>query len=128
MKENRELEREDIRIDANLEVDCGMGQEIIVYVETWFDVDEKFGIHTRGEEDTWLNLYARYNPFADTLCMECEVSKSDGSFCFAYEPFSSEVQLMKAMITETILEQYGQTPQGFCMDACDGGQKMGGMT
>ena len=44
MKENMELERGDIAIDRDMEVDCDIGQEILAYVETWFDVDKKFSI------------------------------------------------------------------------------------
>ena len=60
MKENMELERGDIAIDRDMEVDCDIGQEILAYVETWFDVDKKFGIHTADNGGTWLNLYTPY--------------------------------------------------------------------
>ena len=71
MKENMELERGDIAIGRDMEVDCDIGQEILAYVETWFDVDKKFGVHTADNDGIWLNLYARYNPFADTLAILC---------------------------------------------------------
>ena len=57
MKENMELERGDIAIDRDMEVDSDIGQEILAYVETWFDADKKFGIHTADDDGTWLNLY-----------------------------------------------------------------------
>ena len=50
MKENKELERGDLAIGREMEVDCDIMQEITAYVETWFDVDRKFGIHTREED------------------------------------------------------------------------------
>ena len=53
-----ELERGDIAIDRDMEVDCDIGQEILAYVETWFDVDKKFGIHTADDDGTWLNMYS----------------------------------------------------------------------
>lgn len=40
MKENNELERADIAVDREMEVDCDIGQEITVCIETWFDVDK----------------------------------------------------------------------------------------
>ena len=40
MKENNELERTDLAIDSEMEVDYDIGQEITVYIETWFDVDK----------------------------------------------------------------------------------------
>lgn len=51
MKENKKLERSDIAIDREMEVDCDIGREITAYIETWFDVDKKFGIHT-AEDDS----------------------------------------------------------------------------
>ena len=70
MKDNMELERSDLAIDRDMQVDCDIGQEILVYIETWFDVDKKFGISTQAD-DALLNMYGRYNPYADTLWIEC---------------------------------------------------------
>lgn len=75
MKENNELESTDIAIDREMEVDGDIGQEITVYIETWFDVDKKFGLDITDEDGTWLNLYGKYNPFADTFRLECEISR-----------------------------------------------------
>lgn len=114
MKENKELERSDIAIDRDMEVDCDIGQEITAYIETWFDVDKKFGSHINDEDGTWLNIYGKYNPFADTLRLECEISRDNGSESFDYEPTAGEAQLIKDMITEKIRELYDQTPMEFC--------------
>ena len=78
MKENKELERHDIAIDREMEVDCDIGQEITVYIETWFDVDKKFGTQLNGNDSAWLNLYGKYNPYEDTLRIECEIDADDG--------------------------------------------------
>lgn len=118
MKENKELERCDIAIDREMDVDCDIGQEITVYIETWFDVDKKFGIQTREDDGTWLNMYGKYNPFADTLRIECEISNDDGSSYFDYEPAAAEKQLIKDMIAEKIQEEYRQTPREFCEGYC----------
>lgn len=126
MKENLELERGDIVIDRDMDVDCDIGQEITVYIETWFDVDKKFGVHTSGDEGTWLNMYGKFNPFEDSLHIECEISRDDGSSYFDYEPTAAESQLIKDMITEKIKEEYGQTPQEFCESIAEG-PVMGGM-
>lgn len=92
MKENNELTRDDIAIDHDMEVDCDEGREIAVYIETWFDVDKKFHIDTASDDDTWLNMYGRYNPFDDTLRIECEISRQDSSSYFDYEPTKDEAQ------------------------------------
>ena len=127
MKENMELERKDLAIDRDMEVDCDIGQQITCYIETWFDVDEKFRIKTDSENGTWLNMYGKYDPFADTLRIECVISGDDFSVMFDYQPTAAETQLIKDMITEKIREEYGQTPKEFCDSLCDTGQTMGGM-
>ena len=126
MKDNLELERGDITIDREMDVDCDIGQEITVYIETWFDVDKKFRIHIHADEGTWLNMYGKFNPFEDTLRIECEICRDDGSSYFDYEPTGDESQLIKDMITEKIKEEYDQTPQEFC-DEFTVGPTMGGM-
>ena len=106
MKENMELERGDIAIGRDMEVDCDIGQEILAYVEVWFDADKKFSIHTADNDGTWLNLYARYNPFANTLRMECEIDfdSPESNQYFDYEPTAAEAQLIIKMLTRyTIL-------------------------
>lgn len=114
-----QLTRDNIAIDSDMEVDCDTGQQITAYIETWFDVDRKFGLHISDEDDTWLNMYGKYNPFEDTLTVECEISREDGSSYFDYEPSDEEAQTIKALITEKIQQVYGQTPQEFCNDGQD---------
>lgn len=121
MKENNELESTDIAIDREMEVDGDIGQEI----KTWFDVDKKFGLDIIDEDGTWLNLYGKYNPFADTFRLECEISRYDGSIYFDYDPTPAETLLIKDMITEKIMQIHGQTPQDFCRELDD--MTMGGM-
>ena len=115
MLTNRELTREDIAIDPNMEVDDDIRQEILAYVETWFDVDQKFHVDTSAD-DTWLNMYARWNPYVDTLFIECEISSDNGSDSFAYEPTARESAVIKELIAQKISETFGQTPQEFCED------------
>ncbi len=110
---NNELERKDIAICADMEVDCE-SQQIIVGLETWFDVDRKFGKDINSDDDAWLNLYAIYYPYSDTLKMMYEVSRSDGNEMYVYEPTDSETKLVKEMIAEKIKELHNQTPQEFC--------------
>lgn len=120
-----ELTREMLSVDHDMDVDCDNGQEITCYIETWFDVDKKFGIHTADDDDTWLNMYGKYNPFKDTLRIECEICRDNGSEYFDYEPTASESQLIKGMIAEKIMEMHGKTPEEFCDDLCDDVPTMG---
>ncbi len=130
MKDNMELERSDIAIDRDMEVDSDIGQEILAYVEVWFDADKKFGIRTADKDNTWLNMYARYNPFADTLRMECEIDTDspESNQYFDYEPTAAEAQLIKEMMAEKIREQYNQTPQEFCEETWGESLIMGGQS
>ena len=128
MKENKELERNDIAIDRDMEVDYDIGQEIMVYIETWFDVDKKFGLNIADEDGTWLNMYGKYDPFEDSLRIECEIRRDNGSEYFDYTPTEAESALIKNMIAEKIREQWDQTPQEFCENCCNEEQTMGGLT
>ena len=128
MKENKELERNDIAIDRDMEVDYDIGQEIMVYIETWFDVDKKFGLNIADEDGTWLNMYGKYDPFEDSLRIECEISRDNGSEYFDYTPTDAESALIKDMIAEKIREQWNQTPQEFCENCCNEEQTMGGLS
>lgn len=119
MKENNELTRDDIAIDSDMQIDDDVGQEILVYIETWFDVDKKFHVDTASDDSAWLNMYGRYNPFEDSLRIECEISRQDGSSYFDYKPTKAEAQLIKNLITEKIREVYNQTPKEFMEDDCD---------
>ena len=56
MKENNELERKDIAVDRGMDVDGEDATEITAYIETWFDVDKKFGTSTKDDDDVWLNV------------------------------------------------------------------------
>lgn len=51
--------------------------------------------------------YAKYDPFADTLRIECEISRDNGSSYFDYEPTSAESQLIKNMIAEKLMQTHG---------------------
>lgn len=124
MKENNELERKDIEVDRDMDVDCENATEITAYLETWFDADKKFGTKTKDDDDVWLNMYAKYNPFDDTLRIECEIDKPKGSEYFDYTPTEAEAKLIKDMIAEKIKSEYGQTPQEFCKDFQIDEQKM----
>lgn len=127
MKRNHELEPGDIAIDRDMEVDCDIGQQITVHIEAWFDVDRKFQIHTDSDEGTWLNMYGKYDPYEDTLRIECVISSDDGDDCFDYEPTKAESQLIKDLITEKIREVHDQTPEEFCEEFQDEPLTMGGL-
>lgn len=112
-----ELTRDMLAVDRDMEVDCDIGHQITCYLETWFDVDKKFALHINDMDDVWLNMYGKYDPYADTLRIECEIDKPGGCVYFDYVPTDAESQLIKDMITQKIREEYCQTPQEFCEEA-----------
>ena len=130
MKHDLQLEKKDIAIDGDIQLSDDNLQEITAYIETWFDVDKKFMVDTT-DDGTWVNMYGKYNPFIDSLEIECVISSDNDSQCFKYSPTRQESDLIKQMITDKIKQVYGQTPQEFCLDAQEQSQQeeitMGGM-
>ena len=131
MTEKNELEKDDLRVDPQVEVDDENPCQINFVLDAWFDVDRKFGIKTNGEEGTWLNLWGFYNPFENTLKIKGQISYDDGSSdWFDYDSTSAESELIKDMVAVELQKQYGLTPQEFCnqyIDELDAQQEQGGL-
>ncbi len=104
-----ELNRQNIRIDPMLEIDEEWNPPCIcAYIETWFDVDAKFGTHTHDRDDMWLNLYAMYSPVYHSLQMEYYLESDTGcSGPIAYEPTDAEKTIIMEMIEEKCKETEG---------------------
>ena len=101
-----EMNRNNIRIDAVLEVDTDWNPPCIsAYIEIWFDADEKFGTHTHDRDDAWINLYAIYSPVYHTLQMEYYIETDTSvSDPIAYEPTETERKTIMEMIEEKCRE------------------------
>ena len=128
MKDNLELEREDMYVDRDIQIDDENGQQIVAYLETLFDVNKKFNLNLNSEAGEWVNMYGIYNPCSDFLTVECVISTDDKNETFYYTPTEAEAKLIKDMITQKIQEEYGQTPIEFCLDSSSTeDQTMGGM-
>ena len=122
----REFSREELQVDGEPEIEED-GKTITACLETWFDVDRKFGLHTR-DEDTWVNLYARYTPSEDRLSMFYIVCGRANEQCSSYLPTPNEEKLVKELIREKLREQYGQTPEEFLREASEEPEEeMGGV-
>lgn len=128
MKQNLELERDDMYVDRDIQTDDENRQQIVAYLETRFDVNKKFNLNLDYEAGEWVNLYGIYNPFSDFLTVEYVVCTDDKEESFYYTPTKAEAELIKDMITQKIQEEYGQTPIEFCLDISSSEmQTMGGM-
>ena len=93
-----EFTKEMLEVDRDMEVDCDICSEITVVFRCWFDADKKFALHINDTDDVWLNMYGKYDPYADTLRIECEIDKLDGCVYFDYVPTDAESMLIKDMI------------------------------
>ena len=129
MKGNNEFERNDIAIDREMEVDCDIGQEITVYIETWFDADKKFGTHTNGDDGSWVNMYGKYNPFADTLRIEVELIQTMTSLTngLTMKADHCRIAAHQEHDCRENTEMHGQTPQEFCNDVLGEEMTIGGL-
>ena len=85
---NGEFTRDDIVVDPDIEV-------------------------AYDDEDTWLNMYATYNPSEDTLRIDCLIESEDSEKSFVYEPTEQEAELIKGMITDKIRDVCDMTPEEF---------------
>ena len=103
---NGEFTREDLVVDTELDVENGA---VTAYLETWFDVDAKFGLHIADEDNTWVNLYATYAPGTDSLTMEYVISRENSEECRPYTPTENEKSLILAMMEERCQMSYGST-------------------
>lgn len=107
MTENGELTRDDIVIDPDMDADFDDGHTVVAYMETWFDVDQKFGTHTADEDGTWVNFYAKYNTESRELQAGYQVSRPDGSDWHSYTPTEKERQLIIQMMEECCQRHHG---------------------
>lgn len=106
------LEKRDLEIREELEFGDDL-RHIEAYVETCFDVDRKFGLRTAANDDAWVNLYARYNPFENDLEITYIISTDDSSFERTYQPTETETKMMTMLIEEACVKQMNLN----CQDA-----------
>ncbi len=102
--------RDDLVIDREYEIDCDVGEWILVSIETRFDVDAKFGIKSLPDGESWVNLYARYNPITGELLMEYVINTDDTQKACDYEPNEADTALVIELITAMISEEEDCSP------------------
>lgn len=103
-----ELTREMLNIDSDFEIDDDQ-RIITAYIETWFDVDKKFGTDTNGDDNAWVNLYADYNVDTDELTCTYIVSRPDSCMDYEYMPTEKEAELIKEMMQDACQQHHGCT-------------------
>lgn len=97
-----EWTEESLRIPAgDVQYEGGMeGDVISAYLETWFDVDQKFGTHTHNAPEDWVNLYAILNLKENLLTMKYFVDTPTGQQEFSYIPTTMERELVIRLVRE----------------------------
>lgn len=110
MKANGEWERNDLVIDPDIWISDD-GTELEVYIESWFDVDAKFGTKTRSDDDNWVNLYAFYNPKTNYLRMSFILAADYSEH--SYKPTKAERDLITQLIKEKVEEISGVSPEEY---------------
>lgn len=98
------LEARDLRIMEDLEMNPER-QAINALVETWFDVDRKFGINTKKYDDAWLNLYADYNPMTKELNVTYYIDALDASYEREYIPTDEEKKVFIDVIEQACVQR-----------------------
>ena len=102
---------DNIRIDPELLIEDGY---INAYVETWFDVDARFGTETADTAD-WINLYADYYPADGRLeayCTLCRQEGEDESFPVALTEDETQAILdqMRATGLDDLVQEMNAEP------------------
>lgn len=75
---------------------------VSAYLETWFDVDQKFGTHIHDEPDTWINLYAALNLRENLLSMQYIICRQDSEESIDYIPTTRERELVIRLIRKAL--------------------------
>lgn len=98
-----------IVVDPDIDVLNKEPNTVLAYIETWFDVDKKFGTNTGNEDNTWINLYAIYNADKDELKMTYSICAPDGGSEHEYIPTTNEKALVVRLLRECCEKAHGQT-------------------
>ena len=102
----KEWTKENLVVDRDLDIDTD-AQTVTAYLETWFDVDEKFGLDTKDDDSVWVNLYASYHPNTGDLEMTYIVSGDYWSNDYPYTPTEGEKALVIGLMEETCQRENG---------------------
>ena len=102
------LEKSDLKIQE--ELDFGEVPYFVdACIETFFDVDKKFGLNLKDSDGVWVNLYAKYNPCDNQFRVDYVVSSSDSNVWRVYQPTQGETNMIQTLIEEACIKQTGHT-------------------
>ncbi len=85
------------------------------YIETYLDVDKKFGTNINDDCDSWVNFYAEYFPENKELKCEYYVHTPTKEECYSYTPTEKEKQIIIFAMEEYTQDNYGENILEFIM-------------
>ena len=106
-----DLTKNDIEV-CDLEINDD-GDGISAYLETLFDVNEKFGTNVNDDDDSWVNFYAEYFPESGELKCTYFVDRANGSDEHEYVPSANEKSLIISMLEEECQKESGYSISEF---------------
>lgn len=122
-----DLTKNDIEV-YDLEINDD-GDGISAYLETLFDVDEKFGTNVNDDDDSWVNFYAEYFPESGELKCVYIIDKPQNNEEYEYIPSKAEKDLIVSMMEELCQKEEGCSLADFLINLQeDKTIEMGGIT
>lgn len=106
-----DLTKNDIEV-CDLEINDD-GDGISAYLETLFDVDEKFGTNVNDDDDSWVNFYAEYFPESGELKCTYVIDKPQNNEEYEYIPSKAEKGLIVSMMEELCQKEEGSSLADF---------------
>ena len=70
-------------------------------------INPKFGTHINSNDNTWINLYADYQPVTKALNMLYFVDSETSSNMHPFVPNEKDKQFVISLIENTIKESFG---------------------
>ena len=106
------LEENDMIIRDEFELEFDK-QQILFPVESWFDVDKKFGLNTHGDDGVWVNVYATYNPCTNEVKIPFMVDTDDGECEREYIPTDAEKEVFVKLMGQACEQYTGMTAREY---------------
>lgn len=106
------LEERDLLIREDLELNTDR-RAINAVIETYFDVDKKFGINTGNDDSAWVNLYADYNPVTKDLNIVYYIDADADSYERQYIPTEEEKQTFINVMEQACAHKYEMSCRAF---------------
>ena len=102
------LEESDMLIREDFEFEFD-NQLMLFPIESWFDVDKKFGVNTADIDGAWVNLYSTYNPCTGEIKVPYTVDTEDGMYDREYIPPDEEKEVFRNLMEQSCEQRNNMT-------------------